>query len=266
MDPELSDRTRNILEAIIDEHIATAEPVGSRTVARRHQLGLSPATIRNVMADLEELGFLQSPHTSAGRVPTDKGYRFYVDSLLQVRKLTSSEQKKIDSRYQLQGRKVEEVLRDVSKTLSSLSHYTGLVMAPKLESTVFRHIEFVPLSEGRILVVFVARSGLVQNKIIETHEPMTRHELEQISGYLNRTLAGLTIQEVKEKIFIEMEEEKSRYDSLMAKTLSLSRKPSKRTSVARSLSRGQAIFSTSLNLPALKPCASCFGLLSRKGR
>jgi len=223
MSSELGDRNRSILEAIIEEHITTAEPVGSRTVARRHKLGLSPATIRNVMADLEEFGYLQSPHTSAGRVPTEKGYRFYVDSLLQVRKLNSAEQKQLESRYQLKGRKVDEVLRDVSKTLSSISHYTGLVMAPRLETTVFRHIEFVPLSGGRILVVFVTRSGLVQNKIIQTRDKVTRHELEQISGYLNRTLAGLTIQQVKEKIFAEMQEEKARYDRLMSRTLELSR-------------------------------------------
>ncbi|PNU18723.1 heat-inducible transcription repressor HrcA [Geothermobacter hydrogeniphilus] len=223
MSTELGERNRSILEAIIEEHIATAEPVGSRTVAKRHKLGLSPATIRNVMADLEEFGFLQSPHTSAGRVPTEKGYRFYVDSLLQVRKLNSAERKQLESRYQLRGRKVEEVLRDVSKTLSSISHYTGLVMAPRLETTVFRHIEFVPLSEGRVLVVFVTRSGLVQNKIIETRVPVSRRELEQISNYLNRTLAGLSIQQVKEKIFAEMQEEKARYDRLMSRTLELSR-------------------------------------------
>ncbi|TYO96816.1 heat-inducible transcription repressor HrcA [Geothermobacter ehrlichii] len=223
MTSELSERNRFILEAIIEEHIATAEPVGSRTVARRHPLGLSPATIRNVMADLEELGYLKSPHTSAGRVPTEKGYRFYVDSLLQVRKLTPSEQKKLSSSYQLRGRKVEEVLRDISRTLSSISRYTGLVMAPRLETTVFRHIEFLPLSQGRVLVILVTHSGLVQNKIIEPGEPISPRELEQISAYLNQTLAGLSIQQVKRKIFAEMEAEKARYDSLLAKTLALSR-------------------------------------------
>ncbi|GAB4171290.1 MAG: heat-inducible transcriptional repressor HrcA [Geothermobacteraceae bacterium] len=223
MTTELSERNRTILEAIIEEHIATAEPVGSRTVARRHPMGLSPATIRNVMADLEDLGYLRSPHTSAGRVPTEKGYRFYVDTLLQVRQLTPKEQKQLSSSYQLRGHKVEEVLRDVSRSLSSISRYTGLVMAPRMETTVFRHIEFLPLSQGRILVILVTHSGLVQNKIIETGEPLTPRELEQISNYLNRTLTGLPIHEVKEKIFAEMEREKARYDQLLAKTLKLSR-------------------------------------------
>jgi len=217
----LGDRNRKILEAIIEEYIESAEPVGSRTVAKRHPLGLSPASVRNVMADLEEMGYINSPHTSAGRVPTDKGYRFYVDSLLQVRQLTSEEKQRLDS-HQLQGRKIEEVLRDVGQSLSSISSYTGIVMAPRLETTVFRHIDFVPLSEGRILTVFVARSGLVQNKIIRPRDPLTPRDLEQMSQYLNQTLQGLSIQQVKEKILGELKAEKARYDQMLRRTLELS--------------------------------------------
>lgn len=223
MSEELGERNRKILEAIIEEYIESAEPVGSRTVTRRHQLGLSPATVRNVMADLEEMGYIQSPHTSAGRIPTDRGYRFYIDSILQVRQLTEAEQRLLENRYQLRGRKVEDVLREVGQALSAISNYTGIVMAPRMETTVFRHIDFVPLSEGRLLVVFVTRSGLVQNKIIHPQERLTERELEQISGYLNKTLQGLSLQQVKEKILTELEAEKAQYDRLLRRTLELSK-------------------------------------------
>jgi len=223
MSEELGERNRKILEAIIEEYIETAEPVGSRTVTRRHQLGLSPATVRNVMADLEEMGYLQSPHTSAGRVPTELGYRLYVDSILQVRSLTGREKRQLEQHYRLGGRKVEDLLREVGQSLSSISHYTGIVMAPRLETTVFRHIDFVPLSEGRLLVVFVTRSGLVQNKIIQTPEPLDRRELEQMANYLNSTLQGLSIQQVKANILTELEADKAQYDKMLRRTLELSR-------------------------------------------
>ncbi|BCR06978.1 heat-inducible transcription repressor HrcA [Desulfuromonas versatilis] len=222
MSEELNERGRRILEAIIEDHIISAEPVGSRAVTRRHPFGLSPATVRNVMADLEEMGYLVSPHTSAGRVPTDKGYRFYVDSLLQVGPLSELERQRIEKYYRLEGLRVEERLREAGKVLSAISHYTGLVMAPRFTSTVFRHIEFLKLSQGRILVVFVSQSGLVQNKIIEYHEEISQAELEQITNYLNRTLTGLSIQEVKARIFKEMAEEKALYDKLLKRALQLS--------------------------------------------
>lgn len=222
MTEELTERNRRILEAIVEEYIETAEPVGSRTVTRHHQLALSPATVRNVMADLEELGYLKQPHTSAGRIPTGKGYRFYVDSILQVRALTSGERKRLSNRYHLEGLRAEEVLREAGKALSAISNYTGIVMAPRLETTVFRHIDFIPLSEGRVLVVFVTRSGLVQNKIIEPREALSQRELETISNNLNQRLKGLSIQEVKEQLFGEMERDRARYDQLLRKTLMLS--------------------------------------------
>jgi len=220
---ELTPRNRRILEAIVEDYIETAEPVGSRSVTRRHQLGLSPATVRNTMADLEEHGYLQQPHTSAGRIPTSRGYRFYVDSLLQVRELTDGEQLRLASHYQLKGLQADVLLRETGKALSSISRYTGIVMAPRLETTVFRHIDFLPLSEGRVLVVFVTRSGLVQNKILQLQEQVSARELEQISASLNQRLKGLSIQEVKDQLFSEMEQEKALYDELQRKTLLLSR-------------------------------------------
>jgi heat-inducible transcriptional repressor len=222
MSEDLNERSRRILEAIIEDYIDSAEPVGSRAVARRHQMGLSPATVRNVMADLEEMGYLLAPHTSAGRIPTEKGYRFYIDSLLRVRPLSLAERQRIERHYHLKGRRIEEVLQESGKVLSSISHYTGLVLAPRFTSTVFRHIEFVRLSEGRILVIFVAESGLVQNKVIQTDERLAQSELEQMTNYLNLTLSGLTISEVKAKIVEEMHQEKSLYDRLLQKALEFS--------------------------------------------
>lgn len=222
MTEELNERSRKILEAIIEDYIDTGEPVGSRNVARRHQMSLSPATVRNVMADLEEFGYLASPHTSAGRIPTDRGYRFYIDTLLRVRPLSTQEQERIASRYQLRGMRLDELLREAGKVLSSLSHYTGIVLAPRFTSTVFRHIEFVRLSQGRLLVVFVSGSGLVQNKLIETDQALSAAELEQINNYLQQTLSGLTLEQIKARIVEEMSQDKARYDELLHRALLLS--------------------------------------------
>lgn len=222
-DEELNERGRKILEAIIEDYIESAEPVGSRSVTRRHSLGLSPASVRNVMADLEEMGFLVSPHTSAGRVPTERGYRFYVDSILRVGPLSAQQQKRIDRYYQSRGLRVEERLREAGRMLSALSHYTGLVMVPRLTTTIFRHIEFVPLSHGRIMVILVTRSGLVQNKMIEVDEQIPPSELVQITNYLNQTLGGLSIQEIKKRILSEMAAEKAQYDQLLRRALKLFR-------------------------------------------
>jgi len=223
VDEDLNERGRKILEAIIEDYIESAEPVGSRTVTRRHELGLSPATVRNVMADLEEMGFLISPHTSAGRVPTEQGYRFYVDSILRVGSLSRQQQERIDRYYQRRGLRVEERLREAGRMLSALSHYTGLVMAPRLTTTIFRHIEFVRLSQGRIMVILVTQSGLVQNKMIEVDEPLSPSDLEQMTNYLNETLGGLSIQEIKKRILSEMAAEKAKYDQLLSRALKLFR-------------------------------------------
>ena len=223
MSEELNERSRKILEAIIEDYIDSAEPVGSRAVSRRHSMALSPATVRNVMADLEEMGYIASPHTSAGRVPTEKGYRFYVDSLLQVRQLSSQERQRLDDRYRFGGLRSEDLLREAGKVLSAISSYTGIVMAPRFTTTVFRQIEFIRLSSGRVLVIFVTQSGLVQNKVIEVGEDLSQYELEQMTAYLNRTLTGLTIQEVKARILTEMAREKALYDKMMRRALQISR-------------------------------------------
>lgn len=223
MQEHLSERSRQILEAIVEDYIVTAEPIGSRTITRRHGLSLSPATVRNVMADLEEMGFLVSPHTSAGRVPTDKAYRFYVDSLVGINKIAREERDEIRKRCCLTGRDVGEVLKETSKMLSSVSHYMGIVMGPRFTANVFRQMEFVKLSGKKILAILVSQSGSVQNKIIETDEELNVADLTRMANYLNDILKGLTISQVKNRILEEMQEEKIRYDVLLAKALELSR-------------------------------------------
>ena len=222
MHDNLTERSKQILEAIIEDYIVTAEPVGSRTVTRRHGLNLSPATVRNVMADLEEMGFLASPHTSAGRVPTDKAYRLYVDSLLGVRKVAREEREEIRKHCSLTGKDIGEVLHETSRMLSSVSHYMGIVVAPRFAANVLRHLEFVKLGGRRILVILVSQSGAVQNKIVETTDDFSSEELVRMSNYLNELVAGLTIAQVRSRLLEEMENAKTRYDALLSKALKLS--------------------------------------------
>ena len=223
MAEELSERSQNILEAIVEDYISSAEPVGSRAITKRHCFNLSPASVRNVMSDLEEMGFLCSPHTSAGRIPTEKGFHYYIDSLLQIRDLSREEEKRLRKNYRFKGMKMEEIMQEVGRVMSGLSNYTGLVMAPKFASTVFRQIEFVQLSHGRLLVIYVSETGLVQNKVIDGPAELGQRELEQISNYLNHELNGMNIHEVREKIARELQAERSRYDQLQKQALTLSK-------------------------------------------
>jgi len=222
MAAKLTDRGQKILEAIIEEYIATAQPVGSKALTQNQGIKLSPASVRNVMAELEELGYLVSPHTSAGRIPTEKGYRFYVDTILRVSEMDRSQKDQIELHYRQQGLQMTDMLREASRTLSSISHYTGLVMIPRLKATIFRHIEFVKLSPRLILAVFVTQSGLVQNKLVEVDEDLSPRELEKITNYLNQTMTGLSIQDVRTRIITEMAQEKALYDQLMRRAFTLS--------------------------------------------
>lgn len=222
MSVELSERSRQILQAIIEDYTVTGEPVGSRTLSRRPGINLSPASVRNVMADLEELGYLTSPHTSAGRVPTEKGYRFYVASLLQVQQLSRELRSRLRQECRFRELDTEGLLREAGRILSATSNYTGLVMVPRFTSTVFRRIEFVRLAETRVLVVFITQSGIVQHKLVEVEEPLTQSELDEVTNYLNLEFSGLSIQEIKSRIAAEMAEERALFDSLRRRALLLS--------------------------------------------
>lgn len=222
MSIEITPRGRQILEAIIEDYIATAEPVGSSTVAKRHAMSLSSATIRNVMAQLEDQGLLHSPHTSAGRVPTDKAYRFYVDSLVGLRQVSREEKKQIITRCRQSGAGLPDILKEASRTISSLSNYLGLVIAPNFTSDMFRHIEFIRLGCNKILAILVSQNGVVQNRLVETEMDFSDSQLTTMGNYLNKLMTGLTIFEARSKILQEMQSEKVLYDSMMTQALRMS--------------------------------------------
>ncbi|MGI9509330.1 MAG: heat-inducible transcriptional repressor HrcA [Geminicoccaceae bacterium] len=210
---ELSDRSKAIFRQIVDAYVATGEPVGSRTIARLLEDSLSPASIRNVMSDLEDLGFLYAPHTSAGRIPTDQGLRFYVDGLLETGRVSVDDRSRIDSQCAGTGRSVEEVLGDAGSALSGLSRYAGLVMAPKSERP-FKQVEFVPLGPGRALVVMVTDNGMVENRVITLPVGVDISTLIEAGNYLTARLAGQSLVEAAETIETEITAERGELDDL----------------------------------------------------
>jgi len=210
---ELNQRSRDIFRHIVDAYVETGEPVGSRTVSRKLGLTLSPATIRNVMADLEEAGLLMAPHTSAGRVPTEAGLRLFVHGLLEVGALSEDERAGIDSQCAASGRSLPEVLEEATSMLSGLSSCAGLVMAPKTDRPL-KHIEFVNLAPGRALVVMVTEEGLVENRVVEVPVGMPISSLTMASNYLNSRVLGRTLEEARGAIQQEMEAQKTQLDEL----------------------------------------------------
>lgn len=220
----LGDRDRQILTSVINEYILTAEPVGSRNIARRYHISLSSATIRNVMSDLEEMGFLHQPHTSAGRLPTEKALRFYVNNILKVKSLDRREKDRIRKRYKFSELEASDIVKQTSEVLSVLSRHVSIVSAPKLVGTVLKHIEFIRISRNRILVIFVSQSGFVQNRIIEDKDDIPQSELDKYTNYLGEVLVGVSLEEVRGKIEEEMKKEKTAYDRMLSKALELTRK------------------------------------------
>jgi len=199
----LDDRARTLLKALVERYIADGTPVGSRTLSRASGLDLSPATIRNVMADLEEAGLIASPHTSAGRVPTARGYRLFVDTMLTVRPLESA-QPDPEVAAMLQPDQPQRVITQAASLLSNLSQFVGIVSAPR-KAGVFRHIEFLRLGEKRMLVILVAPDGDVQNRVIFTARDYTAAELQEATNFLNAHYAGLTIDEVRSRLKSEID-------------------------------------------------------------
>jgi heat-inducible transcriptional repressor len=214
----LNERAREIFRQIVDAYVETGEAVGSRTISRRLGMTLSPATIRNVMADLEEAGLLYAPHTSAGRVPTEAGLRLFVDGLLEVGTLSEADRERIDGRCAATGRSMASVLEEATATLSGLSNCAGLVVAPKAEAPL-KHIEFVQLGPGRALVVLVSENGLVENRIIDVPLGLPASSLIEASNYLSRRLVGRTIAEASAAIRAELDEHRAQLDALSRKVV-----------------------------------------------
>ena len=209
----LDDRARTLLKALVERYIADGTPVGSRTLSRASGLDLSPATIRNVMADLEEAGLIASPHTSAGRVPTARGYRLFVDTMLTVRPLDAA-QPDPEVAALLQPDQPQRVITQAASLLSNLSHFVGVVSAPR-KAGVFRHIEFLRLGEKRMLVILVAPDGDVQNRVIFTARDYTTSELQEATNFLNAHYAGLTIDEVRARLKSEIDALRGEIATLM---------------------------------------------------
>ncbi len=197
----LDPRSRILLKALVERYIADGEPVGSRTLSKQSGLELSPATIRNVMADLEDLGFITSPHTSAGRIPTPRGYRFFVDTLLITRPLQQLEMKDIEA--QIQGQQPQELVSAAARMLSDLSSFAGVVAAPH-KSAAFRHVEFVRLNERRVLMVLVAPDGDVQNRILNADRNFTPSQLVEAANFFNEHFAGLPLDQVRARLTDEL--------------------------------------------------------------
>ena len=212
----LDDRARTLLKALVERYIADGTPVGSRTLSRASGLDLSPATIRNVMADLEELGLIASPHTSAGRIPTARGYRLFVDTMLTARPLdlNHASPDMAAAREQLHPDQPQRVIAQAASLLSSLSSFVGVVTAPR-KASVFHHIEFLRLGERRVLVIIVAPDGDVQNRVIFTARDFAQGELVEATNYLNAHYAGLALEEVRERLKHEVEVLRGEIASLM---------------------------------------------------
>jgi heat-inducible transcriptional repressor len=199
----LDDRAKLLLKALVERYIADGQPVGSRTLAKAAGMELSPATIRNVMSDLEELGLITSPHTSAGRIPTARGYRLFVDTMLTVRRDGFAPMSEMTGQGFDAGQP-QRVISHAAQMLSSLSHFVGVVMAPR-RASVFRHIEFLSLSERRVLVIIVSPEGDVQNRIIHTQVNFTQSQLLEAANFLNAHYSGLAMEAVRERLKTEVD-------------------------------------------------------------
>ena len=212
--PKLDARARQLLRTLISQYIADGQPVGSRTLAKHSGLDVSPATIRNVMADLEEIGLLAAPHTSAGRIPTAQGYRVFVDSLLEVKPLEETQIEQMRRGLPTQA-PTQDLLSGVSSLLSDVTHFVGVVTVPRREEFPFRHIDFVALGGNRVLVILVFADNEVQNRVIITQQVYSPSELEQVANFLNANYAGLHMAEIRERLKREMRETSQRLHQLM---------------------------------------------------
>jgi heat-inducible transcriptional repressor len=220
----LTAREREVLKDIILMYVLSAEPVSSRSISKHGRLGLSSASIRNVMSDLEELGYLRQPHTSAGRVPTGAGYHLFAESLMGAQTVPARVRRYIDEHLREAPADADGLVAVTSHLLSELSQQVGIVVCPAIGETVLRAIEFVPLTGSRVLVVIVSESGFVDNKVIDTDKPLPREELVRSSNYLTESFAGLTLRQIRDRLLVAMAEERAKVDELLGSTLELARR------------------------------------------
>ena len=244
----LDDRAKLLLKALVERYIADGQPVGSRTLSKASGLELSPATIRNVMSDLEEMGLIVSPHTSAGRIPTARGYRLFVDTMLTV-------QREQFSSASLAPDQPQRVIANAANLLSSLSQFVGVVVAPR-RTSVFRHIEFLRLSDRRLLVIIVSPDGDVQNRVIFTEADYSSAQLIETANFLNANYAGMAIEQVRERLKHEVESLRGEIAALMQAAVNAG-------SEALTQSQDEVVISGERNLLAVSDFSSDMGQLRR---
>lgn len=212
----LDQRSSEMLALLIKTHIATGEPVGSRAISQLSTEGLSSASVRNIMSELEEAGYVEQPHTSAGRIPSDKGYRFFVDHILEQTSLSESDETAIQTgmRGQVSGSS-DQVMSRASQLLSQLSENVGIVLSPSLSHEIIKHIDFVRLGDGRILVITVSRAGIVQDRVVNIDEDLTQDELNTTANYVNANFTGMSLSAIRAELLKRLSEERALYDRLL---------------------------------------------------
>jgi heat-inducible transcriptional repressor len=221
MGPGMEDRATRVLRNIVEEYVATAEPVGSRTISKKMGQALSPATIRNIMADLEEMGFLAQPHTSAGRVPTGLGFRYYIDHLLHLRSLAQGEVDQLNLAAQEGGAPADELVRQVGRLLANLACQASVVIVSRPDQQRLRSVSLMRAAVDKILLVAVMQGGYVQHRLIDGEPDVSADELEKINAYLNELAEGLTLPQLRVRILAELRKEKARYDRVMHQALTV---------------------------------------------
>jgi len=219
----MNKRAKHLLKVLVNHYIREGQPIGSRTLSRDAELNLSPATIRNVMADLEEMGLVCSPHTSAGRIPTVRGYRLFVDSLLQIKPINRQQEQHLRSHF-TKGNNVQDLLEQTSNLLSEITHLVGVVMLPKRDVKILRHIEFISLSEKQVLVILVFNEQDVDNRIIHTSRRYSPSELQSATNYLNDAFAGKNIKTVRSDLLRELKETRKNVDKMMQTVIEMAEK------------------------------------------
>jgi heat-inducible transcriptional repressor len=215
----LDDRKNKVLQAVIEDYVATAEPVGSRTIARKYHLGVSPATIRNEMADLEELGFLEQPHTSTGRVPSDRGYRYYVDCLMEACEVDNRDSELIRRTFERKIREIDTLVRETARVLSETTHLTTVISGPQIQKAHFKDLRLVPLGNDKAVLLYVTDSGFVENQVLELPMEVTMLELQRVSEVLNDQLRGQPVQELSRAAVRALHQELHRYGALLEQAL-----------------------------------------------
>lgn len=218
----LSLRKQKILRSIVTDYVKSAQPIGSRTLARRYKINLSPATIRNEMSDLEDMGYLLQPHTSAGRIPSQKGYRFYVDCLMESSALSEEEKAEVKKVFETERfKEIEKIINHTSRLLSSLTNYTSLILGPHLRKSAFKKLQIMPIDAQRGLLVLIADTGFVKSKVIHLPKTLSMNELNRIVLYLNRRLEGLTIENITARLIAELRQDLYNHITFLEETFTL---------------------------------------------